>query len=140
MHITINPNQTNEQKHKLAYDVLDYALKSETPVTLEATKGENSYTKKQRGALHVWCNMCSETLNDAGITCKRLSVFGDNLIELPWTGNLFKEIVYKPVLEALTGKTSTEDQTTVNPSDVAMVIARQYGHNGLICPPWPSNR
>lgn len=101
---------------------------------------DNAYTSKQRGSLHIWCEQCAKALNDAGIPCRRLSVFGDQQIEIPWSMGLFKEVVYKPVLEAITGKQSTEDQSTVEPSDIAMIISKQYSENGLICPPWPSFR
>jgi hypothetical protein len=101
---------------------------------------ESKYTKKQRGALHVWCEMCAKTLNEAGIYCERKAVFGDKMIEIPWTKMLFKESVYIPILNAMTGLESTEDQSTVNPSEVAMVISKQYAENGLVCPPWPSLR
>lgn len=101
---------------------------------------ENNYTGKQRGALHVWCDMCAKVLNEAGIYLNRKSVFGDHDIEILWTGILFKEHVYKHILNAMTGLDSTEDQKTVTPTDVSQVISKQYSENGLICPPWPSAR
>lgn len=140
MQITINPKQADGSKHKALNDLADFVLRSEVPVTIEAVKGDNPYSKKQRGALHLWCTMCAKALNDAGIKCETISVFGNEPLEGPWTAGKFKELVYKRVLEALTGKTSTEDQSTVEPSTVAMYISRQYAQNGLICPAWPSNR
>ena len=101
---------------------------------------DNKYTKKQRGSLHVWCDMCAQVLRDHGMTCEVKHPFNNTTYELPWTGSLFKENVYKFVLNAMTGKTSTEDQSTINPSDVAMVINKRYADNGLVCPPWPSKR
>lgn len=101
---------------------------------------DKAYTAKQRGALHVWCDQCAKTLNSYGIYRKRKGVFGDHDIEMLWNGTTFKEDVYKYVLQAMTGIESTEDQTTVTPSDVALVISKQYAENGLICPDWPSKR
>lgn len=101
---------------------------------------KKKYTGKQRGALHLWCKMCAESLNDHGIYFRRKAVFGDKEIEIPWTKDLFKDSVYKPILEAVTGKTSTEEQDSVTPSSIALIISKQYADNGLICPPWPSNR
>jgi hypothetical protein len=100
----------------------------------------STYTQKQRASLHLWCKMCAETLNDAGIYFTRDSVFGNHKIEMPWTMKLFKDHVYKHILDAMTGKKSTEQQSTVEPSDVAVVISKQYAQNGLICPAWPSAR
>lgn len=101
---------------------------------------KKGYTPSQRGALHLWCDMCATALNDAGIPCRFISVFGDKEIEIPWNMILFKERVYKVVLHAMTGKGSTEEQTTIEPDAVANIIARQYHENGLACPPWPSFR
>jgi hypothetical protein len=39
----------------------------------------------------------------------------------------------------LSGKDSTEDQTSAEPSDVAMVISKHFSDTGIVCPPWPSN-
>ena len=99
-----------------------------------------TYTTKQRGSLHVWCKMMAELLNDCGLPCVVKSVFSDDLIELDWTLHLFKEQVYKTVLEALTGKKSTENQTTAQPSDVVNEITRHFANKGIVCPPWPSLR
>lgn len=123
---------------KVMAEVMHAVTKSNIEVAIKKTS--NTYTSKQRGALHVWCEQCAKTLNDAGIYHVRKSVFGDRMIEIPWTKMLFKESVYTPILNAMTGKESTEDQTTVDPSDVANVISKQYAENGLICPPWPSYR
>lgn len=137
---------------KQCYSERDYQLRireinAELKITLfkqdaqvDISKPKKSYSGSQRGALHVWCGMCAEVLNGADIYRKRKAVFGDGEIEMPWCMESFKQDVYKYVLEAMTGKTSTEDQSSVNPSDVAIVISKQYSENGLICPPWPSNR
>ena len=59
---------------------------------------DNDYTKKQRGALHVWCKLMAEALNDAGfemqvtILNKRKE---EAIIEIPWCGASFKKIWYK---------------------------------------------
>jgi len=112
--------------------------KGDVGIALELV--DKNYTPKQRGALHVWCEMCAKTLNDAGIYRKRKAVFGDQEIEMFWTMGSFKEDVYKYILSAMIGLDSTEKQNTVNPSDVALVISKQYAENGLTCPPWPSRR
>jgi len=101
---------------------------------------DNGYTPKQRGSLHKWCDWCADVLNESGQTCTREGLLGGAPVELKWTGTLFKETVYKPILEAMTGLKSTEDQTTVQPSEVAQVISKRYADNGLQCPPWPSAR
>ncbi|MEE8289585.1 MAG: hypothetical protein V3R25_09250 [Nitrosomonadaceae bacterium] len=99
-----------------------------------------AYTKKQRGALHVWCRMLAECLNDAGLHMVRQMVFSDKEVEIDWTDLLVKEFIYKPMLQSMTGKQSTEDQSTVNPSDVSQTITRHFAGKGIVCPAWPSNK
>ena len=110
------------------------------PVSIWLFEGENKYTEKQRGALHVWCQQCADALNEAGFYFKHKSVFSDKEIETPWTMIMFKERAYKPILKVMTEKDSTEKQSTVEPSEVAEVIYKHFGDNGLVCPPWPSYR
>ncbi len=101
---------------------------------------DNKYSKKQRGALHVWCDQMAKTMSDHGMMCVINHPFNGSTYEIPWTGLLFKEHIYKFILNAMTGKQSTEDQSSVDPSDVAMVIIKRFADNGLNCPPWPSLR
>ena len=126
----------NEVARQRIFNEIDAAPVGAT-VTIEKNK---KYSKKQRGALHVWCEQCAKTLNDHGIYYKTKAIFGNEDIEIPWDMELFKSRVYKRVLKAMTGKDSTEDQDSTNPSKVALVISKQYADNGFICPPWPSNR
>lgn len=100
----------------------------------------STMTGKQRSALHVWCRQCTALLNEHGIPRKRHHLFGEGYVEEDWTEEAFKEDVYKYILKIRTGKLSTERQSTIHPSEIAMIISKAYAENGLICPPWPSNR
>jgi len=117
-----------------------YVEGGEKPCSFTFEADKKGYSSKQRGALHVWCSMLADTLNESGRYRVILSPINRREIESPWCMDTVKQDVYKPVLKALTGKTSTEHQTSVNPSDVAQVISKHFGDDGLICPPWPSLR
>ena len=101
---------------------------------------DRKYSAKQRGSLHIWCEMIADVLNSAGKYHVTLSPIDRSEIEYPWNLFRIKEHIYKPTLEAMTGKTSTEDQKSVNPSEVALVINKHFGDIGLVCPDWPSRR
>lgn len=107
-------------------------------ITIEQV--ENSYTKKQRGSLHVWCEMCAKVLNEHNLECEIINPITKAKYSMPWSMNLFKENVYKYILMALTGKKSTENQSSVDPSEIVMIITRKYAENGVTLPSWPSNR
>jgi len=99
-----------------------------------------TYSQKQRGALHVWFGWCADTLNTNEIYFERKCTFSSGMISMPWTLELFKEHVYKLILESMTGEKSTEDQKSIDPQKVALVISKRYAENGLTCPPWHSLR
>jgi len=127
--IIIKGEVERQQLHNLA----DYI-----PIGSVVSVGEGGkMSKKQRGSLHVWCKQLADTLNDSGRYRVVTSPISGRAMEVPWTLITVKEDIYKMVLAALTKKGSTEDQSTVEPSGVAMVISKHFGETGLICPPWP---
>ena len=94
---------------------------------------ESHMTGKQRSALHVWCRQVAAELAKAGLDMKSVI-----RCEIPPTEHMVKENIYKPLLESMTGKTSTEEQSTIEPSMVADVITRELGQRlGITLPPWP---
>lgn len=116
------------------------AIKAGKSLNVEWDVVDNGMTPKQRGALHVYCKQLAEVLNTAGLYCVKPKLFGDGELELEWNMHLVKELIYKPLLKHLTGKASTEDQSTVEPSAVAQHLNLHFAENGLVCPPWPSLR
>lgn len=105
-------------------------------VDIEFGIDERPKTDKQRSALHVWCEQLAETLNDAGLDIRK-TLRQD--VDVPWSKTSIKEHIWKPVLEALTDKKSTEDMTTVEPTEVYNVISRHLQQTfGVSVPPWPS--
>lgn len=96
---------------------------------------ENHITQKQFSALHVWCDMVADTLNDAGLD-QRVVLKPE--VAIDWTKDSVKKCLYKPLLEAMTGKVSTTQQDTVEPSAVANTMARHLGEKfGVTLPEWP---
>ena len=117
-----------------------YVDEGEKPCSFTFESDKKGYSSKQRGALHVWCSMLADTLNDAGRYYTMLSPIDRREIEIPWDMDMVKKFLYKPLLKAMTNKDSTEDQESVDPSKVAQVMSKHFGDSGLICPPWPSLR
>ena len=132
MEIQIRGEVERQQLHDLA----DYIPVGSKVVIDKSGK----ISKRQRGALHVWCKELAEVLNDCGRYRIIISPIDRRGREVPWAMITVKEDIYKIVLSALTKKSSTEDQSTVEPSAVAMVISKHFAETGLICPPWPSLR
>jgi hypothetical protein len=104
------------------------------------TTTDKKATQAQRGSLHLWCEQVGKVLNDAGLPMIKKALFSDDMIEVDWNLLLVKEGIYKPMLEYITGKTSTEKQTTADPSTVADHLVRYFSNKGVVLPRWPSNK
>lgn len=97
-----------------------------------------SYTDQQRKALHAWCRMCEKTLNSKGL-------FRHGVIDYRktyrWGEGDFKHYIYKPFLKVYTGKMSTEEQSSVDPSDVYLALSGHFAQeHDVTLPDWPSYR
>ena len=118
-------------------EVIHAVTKANISITIKEEKG--AYSDSQRGALHMWCRMCSDNLNRMGLTRSGKSRMTGEPIEFPWTETHFKAF-YKDVLFEYTGQLSTEEQSSKDPSDVQNIICKYFADRGASLPPWPSYR
>ena len=99
-------------------------------------------TTQQRNAMHKYCRDLAAKLDEAGY----MFMTDDPTKQFPWKKGFevsfrmenVKEFIWKPVLYALEGKESTEQQNTVNVSEVYEEINRLMGEKFGIHVPWPS--
>jgi hypothetical protein len=96
--------------------------------------------KKQRSgpqnrSLHKYCTLLADALNNAGLDMKKTL---KPEIDIPWTCENVKDHLYKPILKALTGKKSTRDMNTVEPSEVYDVLNRFISEKHGVSVEWPS--
>lgn len=103
-------------------------------------KGEGSYTPTQRASLHRWFEMLAEVLNSGGfdqtVFFKEYARPG---LSAPWSKDSVKSVFYKPTLEAMTGKRSTEEMNTVEPSEICLIIGKTLSERlGITPPAFPS--
>ena len=104
-------------------------------VTVKFEAPESHVTQKQFNALHVWLGEVALLLTQCGLDMKAVL---KPEVDISWSKDSVKQYLYKPVLEALTGKQSTTEQNTIEPSVVADHIARHLGDKfGVTLPPFP---
>lgn len=97
---------------------------------------ENPKTELQRNSLHKWCELVAVCLNRHGL---RFEYTVLKTKSIPYTKEIVKEHIWKPVLKALTDKVSTEDMSTVEPNDVRLAIAGHFAtERAITLPEWPS--
>jgi hypothetical protein len=92
-------------------------------------------TTTQNKSLHKLFGLYCEALNDAGYSVLK-TLRHD--VEIPWTPVLFKEMVWRPIQEAMTGKHSTTELNTVDPTEIHQVLDRHLAEKFGVSVPWPS--
>ena len=98
----------------------------------------NTRTQKQNKCLHGWLGLLAQRLNDAGYGVRKTLALLNKDFEMPWGTNSVKDLLYRPVMEAMTGKESTKDLDTIEPSDICQKVgARVSELTGITAPPWP---
>ena len=108
------------------------AIQENRTLHVEIAKSKH-ITDKQVSSLNLWCRQVAQTLSEAGLDMKSVI-----RCEIQPTEHMVKENIYKPLLASMTGKSSTMDQTTTEPSAVAAVIIRELSSRlGVTLPPWP---
>lgn len=68
-------------------------------------------TEAQNNAIHKYFEMVSTSLTEKGLTFD-LKI-GGKIVKLDWTPNLVKEAMWKPIMKALVGKSSTTQMDKV---------------------------
>lgn len=103
-------------------------------------KCEGSYTPTQRASLHLWFEMLARVMNDAGFDQTTFfKTYAKTGMQVPWTKHSVKEAFYKPTLDAMTGKKSTEEMDTKEPSEICQIIGRALSERlGIEPPAWPT--
>lgn len=94
-------------------------------------------TPQQNKALHKYCEMVAEQLNDAGYDLK--AVLEKKAIPVPCTKENIKENVFKKIEKALfPDKASTTQLTTGEVTEVYDVMNKWLGEQFKIHVPFPS--
>lgn len=93
-------------------------------------------TSQQNKSLHKFCELLAEALNEAGYEMK--AVLAVKQVDIPWNKDRVKDVLWKPLQEAMTGKESTTELNTVDPSEIYEVLNRHISQNFGVHVPWPS--
>ena len=91
-------------------------------------------TLTQNRALHKFCSMLAEQLNDAGYDFRTFVKEG---YPVPFNESLVKEHLWRPIQKAVTGKESTTKPETHEYSKIYDVLNQKLAEHGVFVP-WPS--
>ena len=92
-------------------------------------------TLTQNRALHKFCELLAVRLNEAGLDQKKLL---KPSVDIPWTQNAVKEMLWRPVQEAVTGIKSTTKPEASQYSAIYEVLNRHLTMKHGIHEPWPN--
>ena len=84
-------------------------------------------TVKQQAAIEVYCRELAEALNDAGYEMK--AVLAVKHVDIPWTQERVKDVLWKPIQEAATDKKSTTQLDTMEVDRVYSILDRHISSN-----------
>ena len=99
------------------------------------TKQLKKRTNQQNKSLHLFLELLSKELNEAGLDMRK--VLKPN-VDIPWTKENTKEYLWRPIQEALKLKKSTTELTTEEVSQVWEVLNRHLSEKFGVTVPFPS--
>ena len=98
---------------------------------------EKQRSQLQNNALHLWCGMVANMLNEKGLDVREvLSV--SKRQEIPWTTSAVKEHLWRPVQVAHCGKSSTTKASTKDYPAIYDALNKALGQSFGISVPWPT--
>lgn len=120
--ITINAFNKPDREGQIAAackTIYDYAdNNSYVKVQVE---GQNTRTKNQNAAMHVYFRLLAEALNAAGLDQKKVL---KPEVDIPWDEGSVKKMLWKPIQAALEKSDSTRDLKRPEVSEVYDVLNR----------------
>jgi len=95
-------------------------------------------TNLQNDSMHLYFRQMVEDLNNTPYTFKKYLEVVENHLEVPWTVDLFKKYVWKPVMESQHDIESTTEMDTCNPSDIHRIVDKFMAEKFGVSRPWPN--
>lgn len=92
-------------------------------------------TLQQNKALWKYCELLAEALNGAGLDMKK-TLKPD--VDIPWNKDSVREHLWRPIQIAMTGKHSTTELDTVEPSQIHAVLDLHLSQKFGLTVPFPS--
>jgi len=95
---------------------------------------EKLRTIHQNKALHKMLSELANTLNEYGINYEQLIISAD----IPWSPEMTKDLIWRPVMKAYCGKKSTTEMTTTDIDKIFEIIVKAVGEKTGAVLQWPS--
>ena len=102
----------------------------EKGATVELKEIKQTRSWRQNRALHLFFQFCADSLNNAGFEFCYRGLKGMDL-EIPWNGDLFKNMVWRPIQITLFDFESTTKLKTAEINQILDILTRHFASMGL---------
>lgn len=92
-------------------------------------------TAKQNASFHLYCTMLAQELNERGL---EMNILLEKWIDVPWSKDTVKSLLWKPILDVYSSKKSTTKMTTKETQEIFEILNRHLGEKFGVHVPWPS--
>ena len=106
-------------------------------VSIELKRVNNQRSVRQNSAMHLWFTQVSEEMNDVGVPLV-VQIGNREKIERPWNALSVKNLIFRPVMEAITDKKSTTQLERGELDKVLEPIMKWLAEDWMISIPFPS--
>ena len=109
-------------------------------LNIEVSKLEVKRTISQNSAAHLWMTQIAKIFNDNGHTVQKVLGSMRQGVEIYWSASLIKEILWREIQMAVTGKQSTTELSKHEEIDkIVNILTKFCGERlKLEIPPFPS--
>ena len=121
-------NLSTSEGFNKAFESFTY-LKTKGAI-IEINEIKPTRTSLQNRTLHLYFTFCAEALNEAGFEFSYRNIKGME-IEIPWSGEMFKEYVWRPIQKTLFDFESTTKLNTAQINAILDVLTRHFANLGL---------
>ena len=98
---------------------------------------EKQRSQLQNNSLHLWCDWVAKEANERGFDVRTFVNEISKRAEIPWTGAVVKELIWRPTQIAYTNKESTTKATTTEYPAICDIINKAMGEGMGLYVPWP---
>lgn len=123
-----------------ALTMLDEEWHKDKFLEIKIVRRAKQRTDQQRKSIEVYCRELATALNDAGLDQRAVLAQMREGVEIPWRQESVKDSLFHPVMEALTGKTSTTKLLTDEVSRVYETLNRWTGQTFGVSVQFPEKK
>ena len=111
-------------EYQEAHKLLIKGMMSDQTVEISAVK--NKRTNRQNNSIHQLFTELADELNSSGLYLTKVL---KKDVDVPWSAELTKEFLWRPIMKAVTGKESTTEMTTGEVDKVFEILQKHLGEN-----------